>query len=194
MDADSPDVNFYQQVTKRYGAFLLLDDAHDFGHLGHWGKGVWEVQNVKDMSNMILVGTGSKCLSTNIGFVGVKDPRVIEVLRYSSCYSHATTINPAQAATSLAQLRILRSVQGVQRREKVTENYNYVRKCLEDNGRTVLGNPGAILIVFVGNEVVCRLVSRIMMDMGVHVNGIEYPVVKIGQARLRVGLMPQHTK
>jgi len=33
-----------------------------------------------------------------------------------------------------------------------------------------------------------------MMDLGVHVNGIEYPVVKIGQARLRVGLIPQHTK
>jgi 7-keto-8-aminopelargonate synthetase-like enzyme len=47
--------------------------------------------------------------------------------------------------------------------------------------------------VYVGNEVVCRLVSRIMMDLGVHVNGIEYPVVKIGQARLRVSLMPQHT-
>ena len=45
-----------------------------------------------------------------------------------------------------------------------------------------------------GNEVVCRLVSRIMMDMGVHVNGIEFPVVKMGQARLRVNLMPTHTK
>ena len=33
-----------------------------------------------------------------------------------------------------------------------------------------------------------------MMDMGVHVNGIEFPVVKIGQARLRVSIMPQHTK
>ena len=32
------------------------------------------------------------------------------------------------------------------------------------------------------------------MDLGVHVNGIEYPVVKVGQARLRVGLIPQHTK
>ena len=118
------------------------------------------------MSNMILVGTGSKCLSTNIGFVGVKHPKVIEVLKHASCYSHATTINPAQSATSLAQLRILRSEQGVQRRKKVTENYKYVRKLLEDNGRTILGNPGAILIVFVGNEVVCRLVARIMMDMG----------------------------
>jgi len=55
--------------------------------------------------------------------------------------------------------------------------------------------------VFVGNEIVCRLISRIMMDngticltLGVHVNGIEFPVVKIGQARLRVSLMPQHSK
>lgn len=39
MDADSPDVNYYQQITKKYGAFLLLDCAHDFGHLGHYGKG-----------------------------------------------------------------------------------------------------------------------------------------------------------
>ena len=50
------------------------------------------------------------------------------------------------------------------------------------------------MIVFIGNEVICRLVSRIMMDKGVHVNGIEYPVVKIGQARLRVSMFPQHTK
>ena len=118
------------------------------------------------MSNMILIGTGSKCLSTNIGFVGIKDPKVIELLKHTPCYANATTINPAQAATSLAQLRILRSEEGVRRRKKVTENYLYVRKRLEDNGRTIFGNPGAILIVFVGNEVVCRLVSRLMMDMG----------------------------
>ena len=48
--------------------------------------------------------------------------------------------------------------------------------------------------VLIGNEVISRLVCRIMMDKGVHVNGIEYPVVGIGQARLRVSLLPQHTK
>ncbi len=106
---------------------------------------------------------------------------------------HATVINPAQAATSLAQLRILSSKEGYERRVKVLENYNYLRAKLEAKGHKIFGNPCAIMPVFVGNEVVCRLVSRIMMDLGVHVNGIEYPVVKIGQARLRVSLMPQHT-
>ena len=116
---------------------------------------------------MILVGTGSKTLSTNIGFVGCEDPKVIELLKYMSpSYTHSTVINPGQAATSLAQLRILRSLEGTYRRNKVVENYNYVRKRLESNGRKIFGSPCAIMPVFVGNEVVCRLVSRIMLDLG----------------------------
>lgn len=113
MDSDSPDLVFYQKITKENNAFLLIDCAHDFGHLGEEGKGVWEVQGLKDRSNVILVGTGSKCLSTNIGFIGVQDRNVIELLRnMSTAYMHATVLNPAQAATSLAQLRILRSLEG----------------------------------------------------------------------------------
>jgi len=45
----------------------------------------------------------------------------------STAYMHATVINPAQAATSLAQLRILSSLEGQERRKKVIENYNYLR-------------------------------------------------------------------
>lgn len=173
----------------------MIDCAHDFGHIGEKGRGVWEVQNLQDRSNVILVGTGSKCLSTNIGFIGIKNPAVIKVLReMSTAYQYATVLNPVQAATSLAQLSILRSEEGYQRRKKVLENYNYLRAKLEAKGHQIFGNPCAIMPVFVGNEIICRLVSRVMMDLGVHVNGIEYPVVKIGQARLRVSLMPQHTK
>lgn len=81
---------------------------------------MWEVQNLEDRSNVILVGTGSKCLSTNIGFIGIKNPRIIELMKYMSTpYVHATVINPAQAATSLAQLRILGSLEGAEKRKKV---------------------------------------------------------------------------
>lgn len=80
------------------------------------------------MSNVILVGTGSKCLSTNIGFIGIKNTNVIKLLKeMSTAYMHATVINPVQAATSLAQLRILSSKEGYERRVKVVENYNYLR-------------------------------------------------------------------
>jgi len=49
------------------------------------------------------------------------------------------------------------------------------------------------MIIYIGNEIILRLVSRLMMDNGVHVNGIEYPVVGMNEARLRLNLMPQHT-
>lgn len=127
--------------------------------------------------------------------MGCNDPKVIEYLKYySTAYMFTNAINPVQAATSLANLHILRSGHGTQLRKKVLENYNYLRQQLESRGYKIFGNPCPILPLFVGNEIVCRLVSRIMMDKGVHVNGIEFPVVKMGQARLRVNLMPQHTR
>lgn len=116
---------------------------------------------------MILIGTGSKCLSTNIGFVGCNDPRVIEYLKYySTAYMFTNAINPVQAATSLSNLRILRAELGKQMRKKVMENYNYLRAKLEAKGHKIFGNPCPILPLYVGNEIVCRLVSRIMMDFG----------------------------
>ena len=39
MDADSPDLKFYQRTAKKYNAYLLIDCAHDFGHIGPTGKG-----------------------------------------------------------------------------------------------------------------------------------------------------------
>lgn len=41
MDSDSPDVVAYQSICKQYGAYLLIDCAHDFGHLGDQGKGIF---------------------------------------------------------------------------------------------------------------------------------------------------------
>jgi len=83
---------------------------------------------LKDKSNVLLIGTGSKCLSTNIGFVGCDNPKVIEYLKYfSTAYMYTNAINPVQAATSLANLRILRSELGNQLRKQVLQNYNYLR-------------------------------------------------------------------
>lgn len=46
MDADSPDLVAYQRICKKYGAYLLIDSAHDFGQSGQNGKGTWEAQGL----------------------------------------------------------------------------------------------------------------------------------------------------
>jgi glycine C-acetyltransferase len=60
-------------------------------------------------------------------------------------------INPVQASTSLANLRILRSEHGRRLRKKVLENYHYLRQKLESRGHKIFGNPCPILPLFVGN-------------------------------------------
>ncbi len=128
MDSDSPDLNAMQKVCKKYNAFLLIDSAHDFGNMGEKGKGVWELQGLEDKSNCIFIGTGSKCLSTNIGFVGCDYSNVLEYFKYfSTAYMFTNAINPVQAATSLSNLRIIRSELGAQKRKQVLENYDYLR-------------------------------------------------------------------
>lgn len=92
----------------------------------------------------------------------------------------------------MSQLRILKSHKGYIIRAKVIENYKYAKEKLIKLGYETIGQPSPILIVYIGNELICRIVCRLMMDNGVHVNGIEYPVVGIGQARLRLNLMPKH--
>ena len=107
--------------------------------LGLNGKGIfinnignWEVQQLKDRSNVILIGTGSKCLSTNIGFVACNETNVIEYLKYfSTAYMFTNAINPVQAATSYSNLKILRSELGRQKRKQVMDNYKYLRTKLE---------------------------------------------------------------
>lgn len=195
MDSDTPDLNELQLECKKNGAFLMIDCAHDFGCMGKTGKGTWELQNLKDKSNVIFSATGSKSFSTNCGFVGCDDPNVIEYLKiFSTPYMFINSISPIQAATALANLNIIRGEEGVQRRAKIQELCKYARTKFEELGYKCLGYPSPILPVLIGNEIISRITVRLMLDEGVVVNGIEFPVVSKGQARLRVCIMPDHQR
>jgi len=195
MDSDSPNLVEIQKVCKKYDAFLLIDCAHDTGVIGEKGLGFMEVQGLKDRSNVILLGAGSKVLCTNVGWVGCHDEDVIEYLRYfSSPYMFSNAISPIQAAGALYNLRLVRSPTGLALRKKVMDNILYLRKKLNSLGYKVTGNPSPIVPLLVGGEIKCRLVARIMLNRGVIVNGIEFPVVPKGGARLRLQVMASHTK
>jgi len=195
MDSDSPNLVELQRACKKYDAFLLIDCAHDTGVIGEKGLGFTEVQGLKDRSNVILLGAGSKVLCTNVGWIGCEDEDVIEYLRYfSSPYMFSNAISPIQAATALYNLKLVRSPKGAMLRKKAMENILYLRKSLSDMGYKVTGIPSPIVPLLVGNELKCRLVTRIMLNRGVIVNGIEFPVVQKGTARLRLQVMASHTK
>ena len=193
MDSDTPDFNELQRECKKYKAFLMIDCAHDFGCMGSTGKGTWELQGLKDKSNVIFTATGSKSFSTNVGFAGCDDLNVIEYLKiFSTPYMFINSISPIQAATALANLKVIRGAEGIERREKVQTLCRYARAKFEEKGFKCLGYPSPILPILIGNEILMKITVRLMLDEGVVVNGIEFPVVSKGTARLRVCIMPNH--
>jgi len=109
LDSASPNLSNMQKLAKKHNAFLVIGCAHDFGVIGENGKGVWEEQNI-DRSNVILVGTGSKTSSINFGFIGCQDKAVPDYMKYfSPAYMFTNAINPVQANSAIATLRIIRS-------------------------------------------------------------------------------------
>lgn len=74
---------------------MMIDSAHDFGCMGEEGRGSWEELGLKDLSNVLLMGGGSKCLSTNLGFVGCNNRGVIEYLKiHCTAYMFTNAVNP----------------------------------------------------------------------------------------------------
>jgi glycine C-acetyltransferase len=194
LDSTAHDLVYLQQECLKYNAFLLIDTSNDLGAIGKEGKGL-EVQKLTDLSNVLLSGSGSKVLGTNIGFVGCKDIKVLEYMRYfSPPYMFSNVVAPPQCAGALHNLRIVRSPKGEELRKKVMDNAIYLRKKLNEKGFDCLGSPSPLVVVMLGDELINRLVSRLMLDKGVIVNGVEFPAVPKGKARLRLQLQAIHTK
>lgn len=112
LDSASPNIVNLQKIAKNYQAYIALGIGYDFGIVGPNGKGVWEEQGLKDRSNIIFVGTGSKTTSINYGFIAIshQHAHVPEYMKYfSAAYMFTNAINPVQANSALATLRIIRS-------------------------------------------------------------------------------------
>lgn len=112
MDSSSPNLINYQKITSEYQAYLLLNIGHDFGIFGPTGKGIWEEQGLSELNNVFFVGSGSKTLGVNYGFIalpGAKGALISFWKYFCSTYMFTNAINPIQANSGLATLRMARS-------------------------------------------------------------------------------------
>ena len=104
--------------------------GHDFGLLGPNGKGVWEEQGLTELNNVFFIGSGSKSLGINYGFIALPGNKknFIHYWKYfCSTYLFTNAINPIQSNAGLASLRMVRSQMGTQLRTEVLSNAHYLR-------------------------------------------------------------------
>ncbi len=216
MEGDIAPLREICELCERYGARLMVDEAHGAGVLGARGAGTAELLGVEERVDLRM-GTFSKSLASCGGFVaGPAD--VIEYLRlYSRAFLFTASGVPAALGAALAALRIVRSPEGPALLERVLENARRLRNGLHELGFTVVSpqllpedvstaNPGVeiegddahpailtpVVPVLVGDDWKAALLWKALYDGGVFVNTALYPGVPPGGALLRTSVMATH--
>jgi 8-amino-7-oxononanoate synthase len=191
MDGDLPDLASMLSVTRRHGAWLMVDEAHSLGVLGAAGRGVAEHCGV-DPSNVDLwMGTLSKTLCACGGFVaGSRD--LIDYLRYSAPgFVYSVGMPAPTAAVALAALGVMQ--QEPWRTRRLSGNAEtFLRRAKAVGLDTGTSVGAAIVPVITGSSIKAARVADRLFHRGINVQPILHPAVPERSARLRFFLSAAH--
>jgi 8-amino-7-oxononanoate synthase len=177
-------------LKRRYGAFLLVDEAHSFGVLGEHGRGLAEEAGVEDAVDFVL-GTFSKSLGTTGGFCASDHPE-LDSLRYASRpYLFTASPSPSVVASARAALAVL----GVrpELRGRLWDNARRLHGHLQRLGFTLGPEPSPIVAVLMASAQDGLTCWRALLRQGVYVNLILPPAAPNGGCLLRCSIGAAHT-
>ena len=183
------------ELCTKYGARLMVDEAHGAGVLGARGAGAAELLGIEERADLRM-GTFSKSLASCGGFLAGTH-EVIDYLRVQSRAFLFTASNvPSSVGAALAAVRIIRSAEGPPLLARVLENAGYLHRGLNARGFKVVEHEGdhmtPIVPVIVGDDWKAVLLWRALFDAGVFVNVAIHPAVPPGGALLRTSVMATH--
>src|SRR3954453_4155235 len=202
MEGDLAPLPQIVELCERFGARLMVDEAHAVGVLGDRGAGTCELLGVEDRVDLRM-GTFSKSLASCGGFIA-GPAEVVEYLRISSRpFMFTASAVPAAVGAALAATRICRSDEGPELFGRVLDNARHLHAGLRELGLHVV-EPGAlpggdrvitpIIPVLVGDDWKAVLLWRALYDAGVYVNVALHPAVPPGGALLRTSVMATHDR
>ncbi len=191
MDGDIGALPKLTELAERYGAIMMVDDAHASGVLGRNGRGTVDHFGLHGRVH-IQVGTLSKAVGVLGGYVcGSRD--LIDYLHHRARpFLFSTSHPPAVAAACLAAFDILE--QEPERIELLWSNTRFFQKGLRENGLSTGGSESPITPIMVGEAATAHAFSRELFEEGVYATGIGYPTVAEGKARIRTIVTSAHSQ
>jgi len=190
MDGDLAPLDKLVELSKKYNACLIVDDAHGTGVMGNKGRGTAEHYEVDGKIDLTM-GTFSKTFAVTGGFAAASKP-IINYLRFfARSYMFSASLPPVVIAAVLAGLDVLENEPGLL--HSLRNNIKYTSDKLTSlrfncNSET----PIFPLIVPVGMNI--RKAANEFHKRGIFVNSIEYPAVPLSLQRFRVSIMATHSK
>jgi glycine C-acetyltransferase len=180
------------ELTREYGAFLVVDESHGTGVLGRTGRGTPEEQGVFGKIDAYTSTLGKALGGSHGGFT--TGPKVlVDYLRQKSRpYLFSNTLPPAVVLGSMAAIDLVQNDHSFV--DDLRENTRYFREQLTSRGVRVREGISPIVPIIIGDTAKAISMSQELLKRGVYVSGFGYPVVPQGQARLRCQISAAHTR
>ncbi|MBN2852970.1 MAG: aminotransferase class I/II-fold pyridoxal phosphate-dependent enzyme [Clostridia bacterium] len=179
------------ELKKKYGARLLIDDAHAFGMIGEGGRGTASYFGLEDEVDIIM-STFSKSLASLGGFIAASEQVIHYVKHFSRPFIFSASIPPANAAVALEALNILKEHPEIVR--NLQDNADYMREGFKKRNILIGDSTTAVIPVMTYNTDRTFIITKMLLEAGVYVNPVIAPAVQEGECLLRTSYTATHTK
>ncbi len=176
-------------LAKKYGARLMVDDAHAMGVIGN-GHGTSHHFNVTSDVDLIM-STFSKSFASLGGFIAGDEDIVHYIKHFARSLIFSASIPPGNAAAALASLQVMR--EEPERIERVNQIGEKMRKGFTDLGFNIGSSVTPVIPIIIGSDEKTFMTWKLLFDAGVFVNPVISPAVAPGRQLLRTSYMATHT-
>jgi 8-amino-7-oxononanoate synthase len=192
-EGDVPDLSRLIELKQRFGAWLMVDDAHGLGILGATGRGCAEHCGIEPKSVDIWMGTLSKTLASCGGFIA-GSRALVDVLRYAAPgFVYSVGLPPAMTAAALAALRVMKAEP--ERVERLRANGRFFLREAASAGLNTGNSRGLGMLPVIAGDVIATVkLWHKVFDGGINSSLIVYPGVPLKGGRLRFFLTSEHSE
>jgi glycine C-acetyltransferase len=190
MDGDVMDLPTVRMLCDRYGARLMVDEAHSIGSLGATGHGIEEHFDMFGSIDLKM-GTLSKSIPSVGGYLAGEGDLVDYLRHMSRPFIFSAALPPAQTAAALASFDVIEDEPW--RVERLQDNQRVYSAGLRAQGWDTMSSTTCVVPVLVCDEDKTLDLTRMLFDRGIFVCPIVHPAVPRGMDRLRTCLMATHT-
>jgi 8-amino-7-oxononanoate synthase len=189
MDGDHAPLREMVGLKDKYGAWLMVDEAHATGLYGAHRRGLAEEFGVSDRIE-VQMGTLGKALGASGGYICGSRALIDYLINRARTFIFSTAPVPAAAAAATAGIRFVESSAGEERRNKLWQHVSVLSSTLNPQPSTL---RSAIIPILIGEESKAVKAATALREQGIFIPAIRYPTVARGQARLRLTLSAAHT-
>ena len=189
MDGDAAPLREIVALKEKFGAWLMVDEAHATGIIGENGRGLADALGVSDRIE-IQMGTLGKALGVSGGYICGRRALIDYLINRARSFIFSTAPVPAAAAAATAAIKLVQSTEGETRRSHLRQRVTEFKSAICNPQSAI---AGAIVPLILGDEAKAVAIAAQLREQGIFVPAIRYPTVARGAARLRITFSAAHS-